>query len=132
MGFTVYLIYTAAIEAGDRLALRFLGATSPQRQGVWLGTDGVIRDSNQGVDQGQLVLWADAMAAIELQVVETEGVLWIYNVWDTGLGVGPFESQSYSSCMRVSPSGPTTRFECSDFGDPPAFDGLVFDLEITH
>ena len=92
-----------------------------------MATDGLL--AVEGETSPQLVLWTDAAPdEVRVTVTQTDGLLRLYNVWDSGRGLGPFESQSATSGMVVS--GGTYR--CSDIASDPAFDRLAFSIEILQ
>ena len=64
-----------------------------------------------------------------MSVVATDGWLRLYNIWDSGRGLGPFESQSYTSGMLVTRQGDWLRYGCADI-DAPQFDRLTFLLRL--
>jgi hypothetical protein len=78
----------------------------------------------------QVVLWADtAPDGLRLTVRETsDGLLHLYNVWDSGRGRG-IESQAATSGMlrEDTPSG--WRYRCTDIAPEPTFDASTFRLE---
>ena len=117
-----------AVEAcpGDRFGLQFEDSNSAWRQGVWLGTEGTLEIA--GKRAPQFVLWADtAPNLVEIACVETDGLLRLYNVWNSGRKAGEFESQSHTSGMLVEhlPDG-SSRYRCNDIGDEPDFTRLIF------
>jgi hypothetical protein len=121
----VVKIEVLRIQAGDLATVQFLGTSSEWRQGVWLATNGLL-DVN-GERLPQVLLWTDtAPAEVTVSVVETDGLLRLCNIWDSGRGLGPFESQSATSGMLVADG----IYRCSDIASDPAFDRLVFSLDI--
>lgn len=79
-----------------------------------------------------LVLWSDTTPEpAELDIVETDGKLVFYNVWDSGRGLGAFESQSATSGMVVDRlADGWTRYSCNDIGRDPQYDRLVFRVRL--
>jgi hypothetical protein len=112
------------------LRLAFEGVNSEWRQGVFLATDGVL--TIDGIGASRLVIWADsAPAELEIDVSSKNGSVIIYNVWDSGRGRGPFESQSATSGMLVDKlENGVLRFSCTDIGIVPDFNKLVFRVSI--
>lgn len=53
----------------------------------------------------------------------------LYNVWNSGRGRGPWESQSHTSGMISEVVAGGFRYRCSDIGPDPSFDALVFTLK---
>lgn len=122
----VVKIEVLRVRVGDLVTVRFLGTSSSWRQGVWLAAGGVLSVAGQLVPQ--VVLWTDtAPDEVDLTVVETDGFLRFYNVWDSGRGLGPFESQSATSGMLVRDGV----YRCSDIASEPAFDRLKFSVEVA-
>ena len=118
------------ITRGQRIVLTFEAVGPRWRQGVFLGTAGQIVAA--GTSSPSLVLWSDsAPAQSVIEVADTDGRLVLYNVWDSGRGRGPFESQSATSGMFVEklPDG-SQRYSCTDIGIEPDFSRLVFRVSI--
>ena len=129
----VYQVYVHSIKPGDVVRVRIIQQRCKWRQGIRLSTDGGLSDDEECSNSNAVILWADERKTHKIRVTDTEGILWVYNVWDTGLGAGPFESLSDTSCMRVTnpDSDATVRYECSAFGIPPDFGSLIFELKVT-
>lgn len=119
------------VAGSQRLRVSFESVNSNWRQGVWLATDGILRVNE--VEAPQLVLWQDtAPAVVDVDVIETDGILRFHNVWDSGRARGHHESHSATSGMLVEPAGEDTyRFRCNDIGYNPEFDKLVFTIGIS-
>ncbi len=116
------------VQTGQTVRLTFESVNSAWRQGVWLATQGEL--SVAGTTSPQVVLWSDtAPAEVEIVVQVTDGLMRLYNVWDSGRRRGPFESQSATSGMLVEtmPDG-SSRYSCNDIGTDAKFDKLVFRL----
>lgn len=118
------------VSAGAAIHLHFEDSNSPWRQGVWLATEGLLQVGN--VHSPQLLLWTDTSpATVDIEVIETDGLLRLYNIWDSGRGYGDRESQSATSGMIVEETVPgALRYSCNDVGASPAFDKLVFTIAI--
>lgn len=125
----VVLIESLTCTAGDRFSLTFESVDPRWRQGVWLAVDGELAVAGQ--TSSQLVLWRDtAPRRVTFEVKSTDdGLLRLYNVWDSGRGGGPWESQSHTSGMVREVVAGGIRFHCSDISPDPTFDALVFTLE---
>lgn len=125
----VILIETVACSVGDRFSVTFESVDPRWRQGVWLAVDGTLAVEDQSVSQ--VVLWRDtAPDHVELEVRSTDdGLLRLYNVWDSGRGLGPWESQSHTSGMISEAITGGLRYHCSDISPNPTFDALVFTLK---
>jgi hypothetical protein len=92
MGREVAKIEALPIAGGQSAHLVLEGSDSPWRQGVRFVTDGVLRVA--GVDAPQLDLWTDtAPPAVDVECVETDGLLRFYNIWPSGRRPG-VESRS--------------------------------------
>ncbi|HEX2893753.1 MAG TPA: hypothetical protein VHO29_07095 [Marmoricola sp.] len=118
------------IAIGQRITLTFESVGPRWRQGVFLATTG--RLTAAGTSSPSLVLWSDsAPSSSVIDVAETDGRLVLYNIWDSGRGRGPFESQSATSGMHVEalPDG-SRRYSCTDIGVEPDFSRIVFRVSI--
>lgn len=118
------------IMRGQRITLTFEAVGPRWRQGVFLATAGQLAAAR--TTSPSLVLWSDsAPTPSVIDVAETDGQLVLYNVWDSGRGRGPFESQSATSGMLVEvlPDG-SQRYSCTDIGVEPDFSRLVFQVSI--
>jgi hypothetical protein len=114
------------IAAGQTAQVRFLETASAWRQGIWIGTEGLLEVA--GARDSQLILWTDtAPSEVRVFVIETDGWLRFYNIWDSGRGLSPYESHSATSGMLVS----GLRYACSDIAEDPEFDRLSFSLEVV-
>lgn len=72
-----------------------------------------------------------APALVDIDVVSTTGLLHMSNVWDSGRGLGDFESQSASSGMIAEPIDQASiRYRCNDIGTEPDFIRIVFSIAI--
>lgn len=125
----VLLIETVTCFPGERFSLTFESAESRWRQGVWLAVDGEL--VVDGRMTSQVVLWRDtAPHQVQLQVSSTvDGLMRLYNVWDSGRGLGARESQSHTSGMLREALANGFRYQCSDISSAPSFEALVFTLE---
>jgi hypothetical protein len=125
----VLLIETIACSAGDRFSLTFESAEPRWRQGVWLAVAGELVVN--GYVASQVVLWRDtAPDRVRLEVRSTDdGLMRLYNVWDSGRGRTPWESQSHTSGMVREASADGYLYRCSDINPSPTFEALVFTLE---
>lgn len=118
------------ITKGQRITLTFDTVGPRWRQGVFLATAGYLVAA--GSSSPSLVLWSDsAPTESAIEVADTDGRLVLYNVWDSGRGRGPFESQSATSGMLVETlANGSRRYSCSDIGTEPDFGRLVFRVSI--
>lgn len=127
-GEDVLMVDVLPTTDGAELRITFEHVGSDWRQGVWLATEGELEVN--GVRSSQLVLWQDtAPSTVRVRVVEGDGKLRLYNVWDSGRGISDHESQSATSGMLVEAAADgARRYRCNDIGYDPAFDSLVFTL----
>jgi hypothetical protein len=124
------MIAAIPVRAGQAFRLTFEHVNSPWRQGVWLGTEGLLVVTGQS--SNQFVLWSDTSPpALDIVAEQTDGVLRLYNVWDSGRGLGKFESQrSTSGMIRIEREDGSIEFRCNDIGTSPDFSKLVFSILI--
>lgn len=117
------LIESLEVRPGQKICLTFESADPSWRQGLFLGTAGL--SSVAGATSPQLNLWTDsAPPEVLIYVLETDGSLVLYNIWDSGRGR---RSQSHTSGMileHLADNG--RRYWCTDFGSTPDFGKLVF------
>jgi hypothetical protein len=96
MGREVVLFEVLPVAPGQTLLLTFEETSAGWRQGVWLGTEGEFKCN--GHTSSQVVLWSDtAPRPVEIEIVATDGLLRLYNVWDSGRRLGDYESQMATS-----------------------------------
>lgn len=124
------MIEELPITQGQRITITFESVGPRWRQGVFLATAGQLVAA--GTSSPALVLWSDsAPAKSVIDIVETDGRLVFYNVWDSGRGRGRFESQSATSGMLVEAlADGSRRYSCTDIGVNPDFSRLVFRVSI--
>lgn len=129
-GEEVLLLDVVSVGSGAGFTITFEHVASDWRQGVWLGTDGVLEVG--GVRSPQVVLWQDiAPASTHVRLLEGSGELRLYNVWDSGRGIEDHESQSATSGMVVEIlERGARRYRCNDIGHDPSFETLVFTLDV--
>lgn len=119
------------IEVKERDLLRFwFREWHPRwRHGIWVGTRGSLEIN--GEKGPQFVVWTDsAPSVVSVGVVTTDGTVRIHNVWDSGRGLGPYESQRATSGMIVDAGerSSVNVYRCNDIGAEPTFDDLVFEV----
>ena len=115
---------------GQKIRFEFEETNSQWRQGVFLATHGLIKI--RGSVSPSFVVWTDtAPHVFDVEIVESTGSLVFYNVWDSGRGLGHFESQKHTSGMvrKDLPSG-DHRYRCNDIGQDPIFDKLIFHVSM--
>lgn len=126
----MWRIEVLPISTGQVVRVEFIEARGEWRQGVWLATEGSL-ESN-GTASSQLVLWEDtAPPVVDVTVHEADGLLRLYNIWDSGRGFGHHESQSATSGMvkHVRDDGASV-YSCNDIGVDPDFSKLVFAVSV--
>jgi hypothetical protein len=115
------------LNAGDVFELTFEEVRGDWRQGVWLATSGELGVADALASQ--LVIWSDSSpSTVRITCNETSsGVLTYYNVWDSGRGMGPWESQGFTAGMLIErlPGG-GVRCRTQDISTGLAFDRSVF------
>ncbi len=129
-GEPVIMLDIVEVREGDELTIAFEESNSDWRQGVWLATSGKL-EANE-VSASQFTLWKDtAPTSVRVRVLATDGLLRLYNVWDSGRGIRDHESQSATSGMVIEdlPDG-GRRYRCNDIGWEPKFDKLVFTVSM--
>ena len=115
------------IKNGEVLQLVFESVNSTWRQGVFLRCDTSIQINGQ--TSQSFVLWQDsAPSKAIMSCTTTNGILDVYNVWDSGRTNGK-ESQAYSSGMIVEELPLGRRYRCNDIGFETKFDKLIFRIE---
>lgn len=120
------------VQIATRQAIRlsFLSINSHWRQGVRLGADpGILiyGESHKGIH-----LWQDnSPPSVEMTIMADDGHLHVYNIWDSGRGLG-HESQSHTAGMLIEQIGNIRTFRCHDIGNAPDFSKLVFSLELRE
>lgn len=130
LGQEVVKIEVLPIREGQTITVAFEGADSPEAQGIWLATEGLLRLGEHTAPQ--FVLWQDHIPhSIELTVEKTDGQLHFYNVWKSTRHAG-HDSLAHTSGMVVeSLDGGWRRYSCNDYGWEPDFRRLVFRIQIT-
>lgn len=113
------------LTVAQRITLTFEAVGPRWRQGVFLATAGHLGAA--GTWSPSLVLWSDsAPTQSVIDVADTDGRLVLCNVWDSGRGRRPLESQSSASAMFVETvSDSSKRYSCTDIGVEPDFSRLV-------
>lgn len=118
------------VTPGAHVTVTFVSAGSPWRQGVWIGTEGAFLVD--GRNASQLELWMGAEGeTVEFDVEETDGVLRLYNIWDSGRGIKPYERLAFTTGMVRRDAGDhAIEYRCHNLGHEPVFDDLVFTIGI--
>lgn len=126
------MIETMACSDGDRFLVTFEDAEPRWTQGLWLAVDGQLAVADSINDQ--FVLWRDtAPSKVMVEVRSTlDGLLRFHNVWNSGRGYGPWESQSHTSGMMREDVPGGYRYRCSDINPSPTYGALVFTIERHH
>lgn len=130
-GEPAYYIHTFPVRPGQRLRVVFEEVNAQWRQGMFIATEGSLAIAD--VTSRALVLWQDSTPPeVDIYVVESNGTITLYNVWDSGRNLGRFESQKATSGMlveRIEPHG--WRYRCNDIGFDPDFKKLVVRVEVV-
>ena len=122
----VFLIEAQPIKDQERLFVVFESVSSPWKQGVWLMTDKGIVIAGQHCKS--VTLWQQtAPTEVECLCHTKDGILTLYNIWDSGRGLG-LESQSMTSGFLVEDLPNGTRYRCNDIGTDPDFSKLVIQV----
>jgi hypothetical protein len=125
----VWYIDTIRCRAGDKLAVAFEDVAPTWRHGVWLGVQGELEVGD--IRAPQLVLWAGSALVVEVRVLASDDhLVRLYNVWDSGRGIRPHESQRATSGMLREELDGALRYRCSAIAADPQFDALTF--TVTH
>jgi hypothetical protein len=126
-GREVVLIEGLEVSRGSLFKISFVSWTDKRRQGIWFGTHGLIDIPGTTEPDDQIQVWADtAPPEFQIEVLETDGLLRFYNVWDKGMG--PRSLVDYSG-MIVEREGNVSTYRCQDFGREPHFSSLEFTVE---
>lgn len=123
----VWRIDTVECSAGDSLKLTIESVSPSWRHGVWLGVQGELLVAVHR--ETQFVVWADtAPRTVRVEIVATDdGLLRLYNVWDSGRGLGT-ESLTHTSGMVKEEVPGGHRYSCNAIGFDPQFDSIRFTL----
>ena len=127
-GRSVVMFEVLPVQVADELTVTFKSTTGQWRQGLWMAVDGVLEAAD--LRAAQMTFWTDtAPKQFKVRVIETtDGLLRLYNIWDSGRGIRPHESQSFTSGMLKDDSGNIIAYRCNDIGREPRFDKLVFEI----
>jgi len=130
-GEPAYFIHAFPLRPGQRLRVVFEEVNAQWRQGMFIATEGSLAVTD--VTSRALVLWQDSSPLeVEIDVVDSNGTITLYNVWDSGRNLGRFESQMHTSGMLVEPlEGHGWRYRCNDIGFDPDFKKLVVRVEVV-
>jgi len=130
-GEPVFRVHTFPVQPGQRLRVVFEEVNAQWRQGMFIATEGSLALAN--VSSRALVRWQDsAPPGVDIDVVESNGTITLYNVWDSGRNLGRFESLKATSGMLVEPmEGHGWRYRCNDIGFNPDFKKLVVRVDLV-
>jgi hypothetical protein len=113
-----------------RMECRFVSTSSRWRQGMNLSTKGKIHIANQTISQ-PIALWEDTAPRSEVIVCDSKnGILEVYNLWDTGDGVTEAWHNGAAMIVEEIPGG--RRYRCNDGYPDEDFDDIVFELVILE
>jgi hypothetical protein len=130
-GREVILIEGLEVSPGSQFKITFVSWTDERRQGIWFGTRGllVIPDPGTGEPSAQKRVWADtAPREFRVDVLDTDGLLRFYNMWDKGQGRGTQPLGDFSG-MIIEQDGNVSTYRCQDGGREPHFSSLEFTVE---
>lgn len=117
------------VQNGEIIKVIFESISSNWRQGIWLQTDKGIGVNGELCES--VTLWADtAQEEVLCQCFTDNGLLNVYNIWDSGRGLG-IESQAWSSGMLVDELPNGRHYSCNDIGFETNFNKLLFRIEKT-
>jgi len=124
----VWKIDAVPCGPGDVFNLSFEEEDTRWRHGVFLAVEGRLRVADTTAKA--VTIWSDtAPETTRVEVIDSDdGLLRVYNVWDSGRGRGT-ESQSATSGMLREVADAGWRYRCSDINPDPTFDALVFRLQ---
>lgn len=130
-GEPVFRVHTFPARPGQRLRVVFDEVNAQWRQGLFIATEGSL--AVNGGCSPSLILWQDnAPPEIDIEVVESNGTITLYNVWDSGRKRGGFESLKATSGMLVEHIEPHGwLYRCNDIGIDPDFTKLVVRVEVV-
>jgi len=128
LGREVISMEVLSVRAGQRVELTFESARR-RPQGVYLETDGVLRLGEQR--NPNWGIWSDVSRTVELTCEKTRGILLLYNIYDSGRPLAPFESlMRMSGMLREDLPNGAIRYRCNDMELNPKFDSLVFTVQL--
>jgi len=115
-------------EKKQKIKVFFESIDSPWRQGIHLETDKKIEVNKQLIKK--VALWYDtAPKIIECICYSKKGILWVWNIWDTGDGVTEACHNGAAMIVEELPNG--RRYRCNDGYPDDDFDDLIFRIEIV-
>lgn len=131
-GEPVFRVHIFSVRPGQRVRVVFEEVNAQWRQGLFVATEGSL--AVNGGRSPSLILWHDnTPPEIEIEVVESNGTITLYNIWDSGRKHGRFESLKATSGMlveRIEDNG--WRYRCNDIGIDPDFKKLVVRVEVVE
>ena len=126
LGRPVIIWDVLSVPAKSRARLTFLQKNSPRRQGVWIRCDGGMVIGGKRYSTADF--WEDAEPESVEILLEEGNKLHLYNIWE---GKNGRSSQAHTSGLLVDVDGTVRRYSCCDYGEPPDFSRLVFQIEIN-
>jgi hypothetical protein len=130
-GREVVLIEGLDVAPGSQFKITLVSWTDKRRHGIWFGTHGLIDvpEPDTGEPSPQMKVWTDtAPREFQIDVLETDGLLRFYNIWDKGQGRGAQSLGDFSG-MIVEQDGNVSTYRCQDGGREPHFSSLEFTVE---
>jgi hypothetical protein len=129
-GREVLLLEALAVSPGDAVIFRFDRVNSQRRQGIWLGTTGILKIESTSP---QFHLWADtAPPEVRVEVLETDGSLRFYNCFMKPPDPSNLAHMNGSGMITDETSDGWTTYSCNDVGVPPVYDKLVFSVKVER
>jgi hypothetical protein len=129
-GFTLWKSDNFPIGKKTKIRVIFESVNSKWRQGISLSTDKGIKVKGKFFKRG-FGIWRDTAPDVtECICYSKNGVLRVWNVWDTGDGV--VESRHYGAAMIVEQLPNGRRYRCNDGYPDDDFDDLIFRIEVVE
>jgi hypothetical protein len=126
-GKTITLLdYYPINKSGQIVYLHFISTNSDWEQGVCLETKGSIKCGDSIAKKGIRIWEAKAPRVNEIECFSKNGILDVYNVWDTGNGC--VESWNNGAAMWIEEIPDGRRYHCNDGHFDDDFDELVFEI----
>jgi hypothetical protein len=129
LGKTLVMFDQLPLDGGKDVQVTFESAGGKYRQGIRIRADGAMRVNGQLIRGNPgLVFWRDtAPNTFVVELVDTDGPITVYNVWDTGDGT--VHSWHNGAAMIVDELPAGRRYHCNDGEPDDDFDDLVFRIE---
>jgi hypothetical protein len=110
-----------------KIRITFISTDSPWKQGIGLKTAGNFEVNNKSIFNN-IVLWEDtAPKELEIIVKSKNGMLFIYNVWDTGDGTMHYGHNG--GAMYVENALGVKVYNCNDGYPDDDLNDLIFTVQ---